>query len=179
MIGLRATANEENEGILDMVLTQPVPRMQFLFERFLAYVVNIALLMVLVVAGLYLGVWTVQLDEPLDAAKLTVMTLNLIPVMSVVLAATVFTAAIISRRQTVVIIMTIFIMASYMVQTIGAMVTASWMDSIEALSFFTYYNTQTMLQRGIVPWHVGLLITVSVILVAASLYIFERRDIAA
>src|SRR5690606_37942930 len=84
VIGLRATANEESEGILDMVLTQPVPRMQFLFERFLAYVVNIALLMVLVIIGLYLGIWTVQLDEPLDTGKLVVMTLNLIPVMSVV-----------------------------------------------------------------------------------------------
>jgi ABC-2 type transport system permease protein len=178
VIGLRATANEEADGILDMELSQPVPRTQFLLERFLAYVVNIILLMVLVVGGLYLGVWTVQFDEPLNADKLAAMTLSLIPVMVLVMTATIFVGAHISRKQTVVTIMTMFVIASYAIQTLGAMVTADWMNPIKALSFFTYYNVQSLLEHGVVVSHVVVLLVVSVILLVASLYAFERRDIA-
>lgn len=176
VIGLRVTANEEDDGTLDMTLSQPVPRTQFLLERFLAYAVNIAVLMILVIVGLLLGIWAVDMD--LDASKLIVMTLNLIPVMVVVLAVTVFVGSIISRKRTVVTIMTIFIMVSYVIQTVGAMVTTSWMDAVETFSFFTYYNVNTMLEKGIVPTDVLLLTVVSLVLLVVSLRIFEQRDIA-
>ncbi|MDQ7027206.1 MAG: ABC transporter permease subunit [Anaerolineae bacterium] len=176
VIGLRVTANEEDEGILDMTLTQPVPRAQFLLERFLAYVVNIAVLMILVIVGLFVGIWAVDMD--LNAAKLVVMTLNLIPVMVVVLAVTVFVSSVISRKRTVLTIMTAFIMVSYVVQTVGAMVATRWMDAVEAFSFFSYYNVETMLREGVVPTDVLLLTAVSIGLIAASLRLFEQRDIA-
>jgi ABC-type transport system involved in multi-copper enzyme maturation permease subunit len=178
VIGLRISTHEEAEGILDMQLSQPMPRSQFLLERFLAYTVNIAILILLVVGGLYLGIMTVKLDEPLNTAKLVAMTLNLIPVMVLVMAATMFVGALISRRQTVVTIMTIFIIASYVIQTVGGMVTAQWMNAVKAFSFFTYYNVQSMMQRGVILSDVLVLVVVSVVLFGASLYVFERRDIA-
>jgi hypothetical protein len=95
-----------------------------------------------------------------------------------VLAATMFTGALIGRRQTVVTIMTIFIITSYAIQTIGGMVTTEWMDTVKAFSFFTYYNVESMLANGIVPSHVLILTVVSLVLLVASLYVFERRDIA-
>lgn len=178
VIGLRVSTHEEAEGILDLQLSQPMPRAQFLLERFLAYALNIAILILLVIAGLYLGIMTVKLDQPLDAAKLAVMTLNLIPVMVLVMAATIFVGALISRRQTVITIMTIFIIGSFIIQTVGGMVTTQWMNTVKAFSFFTYYNVQSMLERGVVLSDVLVLIAVSVILLGASLYVFERRDIA-
>jgi ABC-type transport system involved in multi-copper enzyme maturation permease subunit len=178
VVGLRVSTHEEANGILDLQLSQPLPRAQFLLERFLGHVVNMIILILLVIGGLYLGIWTVNLETPLDGAKLAMMTLNLIPVMVLVLAATMFTGALIGRRQTVVTIMTIFIITSYAIQTIGGMVTTEWMDTVKAFSFFTYYNVESMLANGIVPSHVLILTVVSLVLLVASLYVFERRDIA-
>jgi ABC-type transport system involved in multi-copper enzyme maturation permease subunit len=178
VVGLRVSTHEEANGILDLQLSQPLPRAQFLLERFLGHVVNMIILILLVIGGLYLGIWTVNLETPLDGAKLAMMTLNLIPVMVLVLAATMFTGALIGRRQTVVTIMTIFIITSYAIQTIGGMVTTEWMDTVKAFSFFTYYNVESMLANGIVPSHVLILTVVSLALLIASLYVFERRDIA-
>ena len=178
VIGLRVSTHEEAEGILDIQLSQPMPRAQFLLERFLAYALNIAILILLVVGGLYLGIMTVNLEQPLNATKLAVMTLNLIPVMVLVMAATIFVGALISRRQTVITIMTIFIITSYAIQTIGGMVTAQWMNTVKALSFFTYYNVQSMMERGVVVSDVMVLVVISIILLGASLYVFEQRDIA-
>jgi ABC-type transport system involved in multi-copper enzyme maturation permease subunit len=178
VVGLRVSTHEEADGILDMQLSQPMPRSQFLLERFLAYALNIAILMLLVVGGLYMGIATVQLEQPLDSGKLIAIILNMIPVMVLVMSATIFVGALISRRQTVVTIMTVFIITSYAIQALGAMVTARWMDIVEAFSFFTYYNVQSMLERGVVPSHVLLLTVISIVLLGASLYVFERRDIA-
>ncbi len=176
VMGLRATSREEADGTLDVTLSLPVSRSRVIFERFLAYALDIVILILFMIGGLYLGIATTGVE--LDAAALSILVLNLIPVLVFVLAVTVFVGAMVSKRQMVVAIMTIFVVASFIIQTVGAMVSASWMDVVEAFSFFTYYNVQHLLMDGIVLWHVALLLAVAAALVAGSIYTFQRRDIA-
>jgi ABC-2 type transport system permease protein len=176
VMGLRATSQEEAEGTLDMVLSLPVPRWRVVFEKFLVYSIDIVILAVMMILGMYLG--QPLIDTQLDTTKLTLLILNIVPVLIFVLATTIFVGALIGRRQQVVTLMTAFVIVSYLVQSVGAMVTASWMDIVEVFSFFTYYNVQRLLTEGVVMVHIGVLIVIAVALIGASLYVFERRDIA-
>lgn len=176
VMGLRATSQEEAEGTLDIVLSLPVPRWRVVFEKFLVYSIDIVILAVMMILGMFIG--TPLIDIELDTSKLIVLILNMIPVLVFVLAMTIFVGALISRRQQVVTIMTGFVIVSFLVQSVGAMVTTAWMDFVEIFSFFTYYNVQRLLTEGIVALHIAILVIVAIALVGASLYVFERRDIA-
>lgn len=176
VMGLRATSQEEAEGTLDMVLSLPIARWRIVLEKFLAYSIDIVILSLMMIAGLYAGVPLIDIE--LDTMKLTLLILNIVPVLIFVLAMTIFVGALISRRQTVVSIMTVFVIASFIIQTVAAMVTAGWMDIVEAFSFFSYYNVQRLLSEGVVALHIATLLILAAALIGAALYAFERRDIA-
>lgn len=176
VMGLRATSQEEAEGTLDMILSLPVPRWRVVLEKFLAYSIDIVILAVMMILGMYLG--QPLIDIPLDTMKLTLLILNIVPVLIFVLAMTIFVGALNSRRQQVVTIMTAFVIVSYLVQSVGAMVNTSWMDILKNFSFFTYYNVQRLLTEGVVTLHIAILLIVAVGLIGASLFVFDRRDIA-
>lgn len=177
VMGLRTTSAEEADGTLDVVLSLPLQRSQIIFEKFLAYSLDIVLLVVLLLGGLVLGVALVDFD--LELTGLALVTINLIPVLVFVLAFTIFVGALINQRQTVVMIVTGFIMASFIIQTVGGMSEAGWMEAIEATSFFTYYNVETILKQGIVVAHVAGLLGLTAALVWGSQVVFMRRDVGA
>lgn len=176
VMGLRVTSAEEKEGMMDVMLSLPLPRWRVIFEKFLAYTLNIVLLMGLTLVGLYVGQFGVALE--LDIVKLMVITVSVMPVMIFLLALTTFTGSIIGKHQTVITIVTVYIIFSYMIQTVGPIVDAPWMDAIEAIALFTYYNVENTLINGVTTWHVVLMLGLAVVLVGASFFNFERRDIA-
>lgn len=176
VMGLRVTAAEETEGTMDVMLSLPLPRWRVIFEKFIAYSLNVLLLMAMTVAGLYVGQLGVSID--IDVNKLVLVTATVIPVMIFLLALTTFTGAVFSRRQLVMTIITVYIVFSFAIQTVGPMVNAPWMDAIESISIFTYYDVETTLVSGITQWHVSLMLGLSLVLIATSFVSFERRDIA-
>lgn len=177
IMGIRATLHEENAGTMDVLMSLPLARSRFVFEKFLAYSLNIIVLVLLVLGGLYAGLPFVDME--FDAARVTLVTLALIPSLIFVLALTIFVASITSRRVLVIGIMTAFVMGSFMIQTIGGMVTTDWMALLERFSFFSYYNVENIITNGVVVSHVIGLLVVAALLLGGSLYSFERRDIAA
>lgn len=176
VMGLRVTSVEEKEGMMDVMLSLPLARWRVIFEKFLAYMLNIILLMGLTMLGLYVGQFGVSIE--LDIVKLMVITASIMPVMIFLLALTTFTGSIISKHQLVLTIVTVYIMFSYMVQTVGPIVDTPWMDAIESIALFTYYNVENTLINGVTTWHVVLMLGLTVALVGASFFNFERRDIA-
>lgn len=176
VMGLKVTSAEEKDGMMDVMLSLPLPRWRVIFEKFLAYTLNIGMLMALTLAGLYIGNFGVALE--IDIVKLMVITVSVMPVMIFLLALTTFTGSIISKHQLVITIVTVYIMFSYAVQTVGPMVDAPWMDAVESVALFTYYNVENTLLNGVTFWHVGLMLGLAVALVGASFINFERRDIA-
>jgi ABC-2 type transport system permease protein len=176
VMGLRATSNEEANGTLDVVLSLPLSRTRLLLERFLAYALDIILLPLMMIGGLYLGL--VIFPVELDAARLTTLILNLLPTLWFILAATVFVGALISDRRKAITIMTIFVVGSYIVQAVGGMVTTNWVNIVESLSFFTYYDVERLLSQSIIVRDTALLVTLTLVLIGSSVVVFRRRDIA-
>ena len=98
VMGMRITANEEDSGIMDVVLSLARSgRARVVIEKFLAYGVSIVGVVVLIYLGLYAGAALGGVE--LNVARLAEVTFYLIPLMVFVMAVTMFIAVIVRRRQ--------------------------------------------------------------------------------
>jgi len=175
VMGMRITANDEDEGIMDVLLSLPVPRIQVIIEKFAAYAVSVVGVVAVIYLSMHLGVAISGVD--LDMTKLTEVIFYLIPVMIFVMAVTMFVAVMVRRRQMALGIVTAFIIVSFMLQTIGAMAEDTIAEPIGQISFFTYYNAGNILVDGFIWSHIIGLTGLSLALLIFSLYRYERRDV--
>ncbi len=175
VMGMRVTANEEDSGTMDVLLSLPVERARVVIEKFLAYGVSCIGVVLLIYLGLHLGVFLGGVE--LDVLRLAEVTFYLIPLMVFIMAATVLIAVLARRRTVALGIVTAFVIASYMLQTIGLAAEGTVAESIGVVSFLTYYNAGDILSQGFIWPHIAGFVLVSAVLVAASLYRYERRDI--
>ena len=176
VMGMRITANEEDAGTMDLLLSLPVARARLLIEKFLAYSVSIVGVVVLIYLGMQLGVSIAGID--LDVVRLAEVTFYLIPLMVFMMAVTMLIAVVVRRRSVALGIVTAFVIASYMLQAVGAMAEGTVAEPIGFISFLTYYNTGDILTQGFIWNHIAGFVILSAALLLASLYQYERRDIA-
>lgn len=176
VMGLRVSAQEESDGMMDVVLSQPVPRWRVVVEKFLAYCLTICMVMGLTIAGLFLG--TVGLTIPVDTFKLTLVTLSIIPVMIFLLALTAFIGTLVRRYRTAMMLITGYVIASFAFQIVGPMVSQEWFNIIKNFFVFNYFNVENTLKNGLSYYHIGVMFGAALLFLMASLYSFERRDIA-
>lgn len=175
VMGMRISANDEDNGSMDMLLSLPVQRARVILERFLAYSVSIIGVVFMIYLGMTLGVAISSVELNMNA--LSTVIFNLIPVLIFVLAFTAFIGTLVRRRQIALGIVTAFVITSFMLQTIGAMAEGTVAEPIGAISFFTYYNAGTILADGVVWLHIAGLVALSVFLLGLSTYRYEQRDI--
>ena len=176
VMGMRISANEEDEGASDVLLSLPISRAQVMVEKFLAYAVSVVGVVVLIYLGLYAGVILGGVE--LDVALLAEVTFYLIPLMVFVMAATMLIAVLARRRTVALGIVTAFVIISYMLQTIGAAAEGTVAESVGAISFLTYYNTGEILSQGFIWPHIAGFVGLSVLMLLAALYRYEQREIA-
>ncbi|MCY3867832.1 MAG: ABC transporter permease subunit [Chloroflexi bacterium] len=175
VMGMRITANEEDNGTMDVLLSLPVERARVVIEKFLAYGVSCVGVVILIYLGLHIGVILGGVE--LDALRLAEVTFYLIPLMIFIMAATMLIAVLARRRMVALGIVTAFVIVSYMLQTIGLAAEGTVAEPIGAVSFLTYYNTGDILAQGFIWPHIAGFVILSGVLLMASLYRYERRDI--
>jgi ABC-2 type transport system permease protein len=176
MAGLNVTANEEDRGIMDVLLSLPLPRWRIIVEKFTAY----SLLIVGIVALTWLGLWLGGLMTPsmaIDTGKLLVSSFNALPSTLVILAFTIFSAVLLRRRGTAIAIASIFVIASYFVDVLGRAVTNEAVNAVRAFSFFTYYDSVAVMKNGLVWNNVIILSFVTILLIGSGVWLFQRRDV--
>ncbi len=176
VMGMRVTANEEDSGTMDILLSLPLERARIIIEKFLAYALSCTGVVVLIYLGLHVGVILGGVE--LDVTRLLEITFYLIPLMVFIMAATVLVAALARRRTMALGIVTAFIIISYMLQTIGAAAEGTVAEPIGAISFLTYYNAGDILAQGFIWPHIAGFFVLTLAFLGATLYRYERRDIA-
>ena len=175
VMGMRITADEEDNGIMDVLLSLPVQRAHVIIEKFLAYAVSIVGVVALIFLGMYLGVLISGVE--LDMGRLTEVTLYLVPVMIFTMAVTLVIGVYVRRRQVALGVVTAFVIISFMLQTIGAVAEGTVAEPIGSVSYFTYYNAANIMSNGFVWSHIAGFIVLSAVLIGIALYGYERRDI--
>ncbi|MYD10117.1 MAG: ABC transporter permease subunit [Chloroflexi bacterium] len=176
VMGMRISANEEDDGTSDVLLSLPISRAQVMVEKFAAYALTIVGVVVLIYLGLYVGVALGGVD--LVVARLAEVTFYLIPLMIFIMAATMLIAVLARRRTVALGLVTAFVIISYMLQTIGAAAEGTVAETVGAISFLTYYNTGEILTQGFIWPQIAGFAGLSALMLLAALYRYEQREIA-
>jgi ABC-2 type transport system permease protein len=181
LAGLNITASEEDQGILDVVLSLPVPRSRVVVERLAVYVLFVILIVLLTFVGLWIGI-QINASNPngafhIDAGKVLEGSLNLIPVTVLMVALTAFATALIRRKGLATGVAALVIIGCYLVDYVGAAATGTLVDQIRALSFFHYFDSSGVMQNGLSWGNIFLLLGLTAVLWIGSVWFFQRRDV--
>jgi len=175
LVGMSITANEEDAGILDVLLSLPIPRWRVIMERFAAYTLITIGIVAVGFIGLLAGTQATALE--IDIGRLLIGSINLLPPVLMLIAFAACMATTARRRSLAVTVTTSFIIASYFIDFLGKAASHALTDTLSRFSFFTYFDSQGVMIDGLNPANVALLLIVTVVLLAAALWFFERRDI--
>jgi ABC-type transport system involved in multi-copper enzyme maturation permease subunit len=174
--GLNVTANEEDKGILDMLLSLPIPRWQVILEKFLAYTILAAGVIALSSVILWLSVKATPVMT-VSEAKIVEVTFNILPGTLVALAFTAFIATVVRRRTQALAIAAVFVIASFVIDFLGRAASGSFADKLGAISFYRYYDAVNVMQHGLEWNNIAILLGATVVLVGATIWFFRRRDV--
>lgn len=168
-----AISGEVERGRADLLLSLPITRTRFVVEKFLAFVPVIVAINVVTFAAVYAGI--VLVDETIDLVDLVavhgVSTFYLLACAGVGLLASVLFDSV-RRAQTVGagVVFGTFLLDSL---TYG-----TDYERLGAPSASRYFDPATLLVDGTLEWaDLTVLAVGTVVLVAASAVVFERRDI--
>lgn len=174
-MGLRVTSSDEDRGVLDMVLTTPIPRWRLIAERTAAYALLAAGLVALVFVFTYVAIiitpsMTVNMTSIINAQ------FNMLPSTLFVLGVAVLIGGIVRRRGLAVALVIGFLAASYFLDTLGRAVPGAALENVRWLSFMRFYDAAAVMQTGINWGAIALLIGLGVACTALGIALFQRRD---
>jgi ABC-2 type transport system permease protein len=173
--GLNITANEEDAGIMDILLSLPLPRWRIILEKFAAYTLMSFVIVTIGFIGLYLGGITSAIH--VDPGKLIISSINILPSLLLMLAFTMLAGTFFRHKNQAAAVSAFFIIGSYVVDFAGSAASESPIARLRVISFFAYYDNGHIMQNGLNGTYVSLLLGLTMILVIASVWCFERRDI--
>ncbi len=165
------TADEEN-GIDDMVLTTPHQRWAVLLNRFAA--VTAVVLAMLVIIGLSIVITASAFGMDYDAGKGWAAMVQLLPFTLLVVAVGFALAAWLKQPGTAVVLVGAFVIVSYFDNLLGQFLKLP--DIIPALSIFHAYGLPA--STGLDAWATLGLSVAALVLLAAAILGFQRRDMA-
>jgi ABC-2 type transport system permease protein len=174
--GLNVTANDEENRVLDVLLSTPVPRWRLVLEKFLAYAVITVGIVLLTFVCTWAGV-ALTPTLSLDQGRLLVSTLNLLPSGLLVLAMTILLTSLVRRRNLAAAIAAVVIIASYLIDSLGRQASASFFNAVRFASFYAYYDSSAVIRNGLNWGNVLILVAVTIVLVAGGMWLFQRRNI--
>ncbi|MDE3069652.1 MAG: ABC transporter permease subunit [Acidobacteriota bacterium] len=173
-LGSRAIAGEEEQKTIDLLLANPVSRTRVLLEKAAAaacgtVLLGIVVLVVLLVggpaAGMHIG------SGRLLAAGTSVVLLGLL---FGALALTLSSAT--GARRSARGIVAALAVAAYFLNALAPLVSS--LKPFRKLSPFYWYAGNEPLRHGLSLAHVAPLVALTILLVAAAVLLFNRRDIA-
>ncbi len=177
IMGLNVTANEEDRGIMDVLLSMPVPRWRVVLEKFLASGVLAVGVIVISTGAIFLSL---RATPAVHIATRTIIdaSLYILPGTLIVLAFTVFVATCARRKSHAAAIAVVFLIASWFIDVLGRTATGSFVHALRAISFYAYYDTADVMQHGLSGVDIAVPLAATLALVGGSLWSFQRKNIS-
>ena len=179
LAGLSITTNDEDTGMMNIVLAQPTPRWQVIVERFLAMVLVLIGIVLLLYTGIFIGNMVFTLEMNMGALFLGAI--NLIPMVLSIMAITTLIGAVFSNKLIITAVAGSFVLVSYVINTIADAVNkndipaAEW---VEKISVYNYLGSEGVVIDGqLNTGNVSILLVTAILAVVISVYAFENRDI--
>lgn len=170
---ISVSANEEDDGRLQTLLTLPLTRTKIYFQKSLAIFVAIALVILLHIAALYAGLAVI--DKEADTLRVWQSTVSLW-LATATIGMVGFSIAMLTGKK----LLSIGIAGGYALFCIIMSSLAPAVDSlkdIDKLSLLHYYNNPQIMQHGLDINHVVTLVIILVLLMLAGWLGFTKRSI--
>jgi len=176
LTGLSVTANDEESGVLNMLMALPLARWRLVVERIAA---NIVLLIGIAIGSL-LGILVALIMIPAPDVALGGLIAALFGMMllvSVIMAVTVLLSVLVKRRGTAAALAGAFVAVSFLLNTLGGAAQSSVGDVLRNFSVFYHFDSAGIIQNGLALGSVTVLMTALVAITWGAVYLFQRRDL--
>jgi ABC-2 type transport system permease protein len=175
VVGLAISSGEEGDGILDMVLSLPLPRWRLQLERFAAY----ALIGLIVIGFSWVGLWIGLrgTEVVVNEARMAENFVALAPLTLCLIGIAMLCGAAFSSRGLAVGVASGVVLSGYVISFLGGSTEGSFLNALSPLSPFHYYNANAVTRDGLNYGDMGLLLAVTLALVGLSVWLFQRRDV--
>lgn len=173
---LGAVLAEEKRGTLDLLLSTPITRWQFVTEKTLAIVASLALILSIMLATLLIS------TRLSSAAELTTWQAlagiwHIVPISLVIIAVTLLLSVTFYNPRTVGSLAALFVIVGYFLRSLSDMAQLPLLDFLRRLSIFHYYSSISAMIDG-VNWRAdGGLLLLALAIFGLALLRFQRRDL--
>ncbi|MDA0263935.1 MAG: ABC transporter permease subunit [Chloroflexi bacterium] len=171
--GASMLAGEEERGLLDFMLANPIARERVLVEKAAALLVGFAAIGLFLWAGVAIG--TLIVDVDIDLGNVALATLSGSLLGFVFGSGALLASALTGRPAPAAAIMAALGLVAYLINAFYTMVW--WLEPLRYLSPIYYYNSTQPLVNGLDAAHVGVLASVGVAFVVSAAVIFRRKDL--
>jgi polyether ionophore transport system permease protein len=165
-------AGDEESGRMELLVSEPVPRLRILLARYAAVVCS--LVGILVIQGVALLATAALTNTPLDAGRVIGFLFGIGVLVLVVLAFGMAIATWLKEPGLAVPITGGLLIVMYFLELLGGFF--NWPEAVRDLSIFHLYGRPLL--EGLVWGNVAVLAAAALVLAAGSLAGFARRDIA-
>lgn len=177
-VGMSITANDEENGIMNMVLSLPVSRRAVVVEKVLAQAVLSALVCAIGFAGFFAGTRINPVVSGFDMMRSAEAFAALWALIVAVVGITVLCGVVIRRRGVALGAAAGYLGVSYVAYTLGAMAGDQLGPVLERISVFSYYDGGDIILNGLNVIAPLVMIALGALLVWISARLYERRDIS-
>ncbi len=175
MAGMNITANDEQSGIMDIIMSLPISRSAYLLERWIGYAaIGLGILLLCAAITLF-GLALFGVDAQMGLLLISI--LNLYPGALLVMTVTGLLALIARRRALAIGLSAGFVILSYVFNLIGGSASGAIADLMQSLSFFSYTQGEAIVLGSYDPANTLLLLVVVLAGFALSVRMFISRDI--
>lgn len=172
--GSAAIALEEERRTIDLLMVQPLRRWRVVVEKFAALVVATYAIAALAGLGLVVGTRFVTVEPPWY--RMMLATANAVPPALVVGALSLLGSCALRRRRHAAIVGAAFLAASFFLNVLGQI--ADIIEPWRRLSVFYAYSVSHPLTGDMITEHTIWLLAAAIVLVAAAVFAFGRKELA-
>lgn len=174
--GLSITANDEETGIMDMVLSLPLPRARMMAEKYAAYSLLLLVICLLAGVGMIVGD-ALNNNIQVSAVNLLLGNLAIVPSAMVVMAVTALLGAVVRRRGTAATLAGVFVAVSFFLDNLARSVQNDLAQAARSMSFFRHANVTEALFGGLALGSAVVLLMAALAALAAGIMAYQRRDV--
>ena len=172
--GSSAVAGEEEQGTLDLLLSNPLPRWRMVLEKFAAMVFSIVLLVLVFWGALAISGHVVDMGLSLGKLGAVCFSAALLGITFGAVALAVGCAR--GHRGLSMSIAGALVGYSYLLNAMAPLI--HWLEPFQVLSLFYYYIDANPLTNGLNGTHVAVLSGLTAVFVAAAIATFRKRDLS-
>ena len=172
--GARATAGEEEQGTLDLLLANPISRRRLVLDKLAALAGEVAILAFVLWVALLVGVESIGMN--VSPGHLAAATFAAALLAFAFGAVALFLGAALGRRGAAIGIATAAAIAAYLLSSLAELV--GFLKPLRGASPFYHYAANDALRAGLALGNIGFLLLLGAAAAVAAVIAFERRDLA-